>query len=265
MSTSPTTSTSSPSGTTSSSTLTSTTLTSTTLTGTTLTGTTLTGTTLTGTTSTSATSTSTPSALTGSFPHSGAEIWTIVVTPSHSAQSTVFGTAVASASSTLGSTSSTHEGLSRSNVGIIVGSVVAGMILGLLLAGIVWCCCRRRSRIKRQRMVAMGRPSSSDHGSYENPSSVQSAPMLQAGPAVWSNVRITNWLARMNSQRTGRSRATDFSSDPPEYKSQRTAPSDSASVYSHPTENPFGPGSYRTNEASRQADYLAYDLGHLKN
>ncbi|KAJ8076298.1 hypothetical protein PM082_000717 [Marasmius tenuissimus] len=153
----------------------------------------------------------------------------------------------------------------RSNVGIVVGSALGGLIAGLLLALVIWCCCCRKKR--RTMMIVNGRLQESEldsENSHERPS-----PMLQVVPAS-TNVRVMNWLSRMNSQKSSattqqRSRASQYSSDPPDYRSRVTAPSDSASMYSQPAsgQNPFGSGSERTEQ--RQADFLMYDIGHLKN
>ncbi|KAK7053146.1 hypothetical protein VNI00_003765 [Paramarasmius palmivorus] len=160
---------------------------------------------------------------------------------------------------------------SSSNLGIVVGSVLGGMVLGLLLAGLIWLCCRRR-----RRMLMPDSEVDQDEriNDLENIRGHPAPPRNRNNAAtepLANHTRIMNWLARMNSQRSSRRAARSSRSQttepPPEYKSVLSG-SDTESLHPRdPFADPRVPSSATTTtavESQRQPDFVAYDITHLK-
>ncbi|ESK92097.1 hypothetical protein Moror_10269 [Moniliophthora roreri MCA 2997] len=161
----------------------------------------------------------------------------------------------------------------QSSSGVIVGAVIGGMVLGLLLAAGVWLCCRRRGRLSPLKADGEVNPDERIND-FENirgrPAPPRNRNSTVTVPAS-NNVRIMNWLGRMGSQRSSRrgsrSARSQTTEPPPEYKSVVTG-SDTASMNGR---DPFADprtGSRTTTtlvEEQRQPDFMAYDIGHLKN
>ncbi|KAI3619987.1 hypothetical protein WG66_009808 [Moniliophthora roreri] len=136
----------------------------------------------------------------------------------------------------------------KTNIGIIVGSTIGGALLGILIGiGLWFCFCQRRGTNRnRKQNVPMQSAAPPDYATVPEsapPTHVDMQPRLIPASSSLNNVRVTQWLERMNSQQGA-------GSTRPQRKDTRHSDTtlDSASMYSQSTyysqnPNPFGSAS----------------------